>query len=144
MGILEDSESKPLSNAQWIVGDAANGSKSICGKFGKVVMRLRTDVQGNFKLNRLPPGEYWVTYVDPQDGESFLIRLDKGRRSSGRLELQIDQLKGLRYLVDIERYATKPMVLARDRARIAAWRRDGWRAKPVARAVAPSECRCRC
>jgi len=108
VGILEDSESKPLSKAQWIVGDAANGSKSICGKFGKVVMRLRTDVQGNFKLNRLPPGEYWVTYVDPQDGESFLIRLDKGRRSGGRLELQIDQRKGLCYLVDIERNATKP------------------------------------
>jgi len=71
-------------------------------------MRLRTDVQGNFELNRLPPGEHWVTCVDSQDRGSFLIRLDQGRRSAGRLELQIDQLKGLCYLVDIERNATKP------------------------------------
>jgi hypothetical protein len=106
--VLEDFEGKALSHAEVIVRDAANGPSCRCGRFGPVVKRLRTDGGGHFKLNGLHPRDYWVTYMNRENGESFYIRLQEGRSSRGPLELQVDHFGGLCYLVDVERNATKP------------------------------------
>jgi hypothetical protein len=109
--LLEDRDGNPLSNAEVIVRDAsknADGSECFCGRFGPMISHLWTDVRGRLDLRELRPGEYWITYMNQQDGESFYVSIEKGKKPRSPLELRIDQLDGRCYLIDVERNETKP------------------------------------
>ena len=108
---LMDAEGKILDNADLVIRDAskdAKGPDRYCSRFGPVIKRQRTNANGRVSLSDLSAGEYWLTYMDPKDGESFRISIRSGKRSRIPLELQLDRLGGRCYLVDVERNATKP------------------------------------
>jgi len=106
--VLEDADGNPLSKASITIRDASSGQDCRCGKFGPIVKRLRTDKRGHFELNELRAGDYWVTYRDSENGESFYIRIENGKASRDFLELELDHFGGSCFLVDVERNATKP------------------------------------
>jgi hypothetical protein len=111
-GALVDLDDRPIPNARLVIRDAslnASGPESCCGaRRGPVVKRIKTDKRGFFDLRGLKIGTYWVTYMDPKEGESFIVdvkELNKGER----FELGINHWIGsLCMTVDIERNATKP------------------------------------
>jgi hypothetical protein len=107
--VLQDVEGKALGNVDVLIRDATSGSDCRCGKFGGVNKRVRTDKAGRFELKGLAPGDYWITYMNQQHGESFYIRFEHARSLPGPLELQIDHLGEQCYLVDVERNSTKPL-----------------------------------
>lgn len=110
-GTLVDREGRPIAGAKLIVRDAAltaRGPEAWClTRRGPIVKKTKTDKRGNFDLKGLRPGEYWVTYMDRENGESFLLDV-KEVSSRNRFELMVDSYGGFCYLVDVERIATKP------------------------------------
>ncbi len=106
--VLEDFDGKPLRNAEVIVRDASNGEKCFGGRFGSIIGHFKTDKSGRLNLQRLKAGDYWITYMDPQKGESFLVSVGDARGPKEPLELQLDHFMNVCYLVDVERNATKP------------------------------------
>jgi len=108
VAVFEGLDGKALTNADVIIRDATAGTECRCGKFGKVVKRLRSDKKGRFKLRGLRPGDYWVTYMDQGNGESFYVRFEHGKSSPDPLELAIDRFGSQCYLVDVERNIAKP------------------------------------
>jgi len=109
--LLEDGDRKPLANAEVVIRDASqdtDGPECMCGRFGPMILHVWTDGSGRLSLGELQPGQYWITYMNRQDGESFYVSIEKGKRSHALLELQIDQLGGRCYLFDVERNETKP------------------------------------
>jgi hypothetical protein len=109
--LLEDADGKPLVNVEVIIRDAsknAAGPECFCGRFGPMIAHEGTDGRGRLDLAELRPGQYWITYMSQQDGESFYVSIEKGKRSRSPLELQIDHLGGRCYLFDVERNETKP------------------------------------
>jgi hypothetical protein len=111
-GSLVDSEDHPMLNAEIIIRDAsqkASGPEAPCNsRRGPVVKRIRTNEKGYFNLSGLQIGEYWVTYMDPKEGESFLINLTT-RKGGKRFKLGVDHWEGsLCYVVDVERNESKP------------------------------------
>ena len=68
---------QPLTDASIVVRSApATKRRSYCGAAkGKVVKKLKTDSRGQFELGALPAGQYWITYIHPEDGESFLVQI---------------------------------------------------------------------
>jgi hypothetical protein len=108
---LMDSEGEPVRHARLIVRTAAaearKGRRMFCGReIGEIILRRKTDANGHFNLKNLPEGFYWVSYDDAEAGESFLIELNKNSDSTPELELR--NLDGLCYLVDIEHDTTRP------------------------------------
>ena len=116
IAMFRDLDGKAIRKAEVVIRDATTGTDCRCGKFGRVVKQLRTDEAGHFNLKGLRPGDYWVTYMDQQDGESFYIRFEHGKNSSGPLELEIDHFGEQCYLVDVERNTTKPATAPKPRA----------------------------
>jgi len=109
--LIEDSDGKPLAHVEVIIRDAskeADGPECTCGRFGPIVSHVWTDGRGRLNLEELHPGQYWITFMNQQDGESFYVSIEKGERSRVPLELQIDHLGGRCYLFDVERNETKP------------------------------------
>jgi hypothetical protein len=109
--VLLSEEGQPLIRAHVLVRAASKdgtGPSAICGtKKGHVVAELTTDNLGQFELKGLREGQYWVTYLDDKDGESFLISIE-GQEHVKRLKLGLNSLSGRCYLVDIERNVSKP------------------------------------
>jgi hypothetical protein len=109
--LFEDRDGRPLSNAEVIIRDAsktAEGPECFCGRFGPMISHVWTDGRGRLDLSGLQPGQYWITYMNPQDGESFYVSIEKGKKPQSPLELQIDHFGGRCYLIDVERNETKP------------------------------------
>jgi hypothetical protein len=109
--LFEDRDGKALSNAEVIIRDAsktADGPECFCGRFGPMISHTRTDEHGRLDIGELHPGEYWITYMSQEDGESFYVSIEKGQRPKSPLQLQLDHFGGRRYLVDVERNETKP------------------------------------
>jgi len=109
-GILLNADDKPILNAKLIIRDAspsANGPAMYCARRGPVVLRTSTDGYGNFHLKGLHSGIYFITYMDPKEGESFLVEL-KGSNSSKRFRLSLFDDNGVCYVVDVEREVVKP------------------------------------
>jgi hypothetical protein len=109
--LLEDGDRKPLANAEVVIRNAANkadGPECFCGRFGPMISHIWTDGSGHLSLGELQPGQYWITYMNREDGESFYVSIEKGKRSNAPLQLQIDQLGGRCHLFDVERNETKP------------------------------------
>ncbi len=73
-----------------------------------MISHVWTDGRGRLDLSGLQPGQYWITYMNPQDGESFYVSIEKGKKPQSPLELQIDHFGGRCYLIDVERNETKP------------------------------------
>ena len=110
--VLLDANGVRLAKAEVIIRDAsknADGPECFCGHFGPIVSHLWTDENGRLDLGELQLGEYWITYMHRQAGESFYVSIDKGKASRTPLELQIDHFANRCYLVDIERNETKPI-----------------------------------
>jgi hypothetical protein len=109
--VIEDADGKPLANVEVIIRDAsknADGPECFCGRFGPMTSHVWTDGSGRLSLEGLNPGQYWITYMSQQDGESFYVSIERGKRSPSPLELQINHFGGRCYLVDVERNETKP------------------------------------
>jgi hypothetical protein len=109
-GVLLDADEKPIANAKLIVRDAStsvSGPKMYCARRGPIVLKTGTDRNGNFLLKGLRSGTYFITYMDPKQGESFLVEL-KGSDSSKRFHLTLFNETGVCYVVDVERQAVKP------------------------------------
>jgi hypothetical protein len=109
---LIDGDGKALAKAEVVIRDAskkANGPQCFCGRFGPIVSHLWTDENGRLSLDELQPGEYWLTYMDPQAGESFYVSIERGKSKRTPFELQIDHFANRCYLVDVERNETKPI-----------------------------------
>ena len=83
-------------------------NRSVPAGASALVSHLWTDGRGRLNLEDLHAGQYWITYMSQQDGESFYVSIEKRRRTPGPLELQIDHLGGRCYLFDVERNETKP------------------------------------
>jgi hypothetical protein len=109
--LFEDGDGKPLANVEVVIRDAskdADGPECSCGRFGPMISHVWTDGSGRLSLEELHPGQYWITYMSQQDGESFYVSIEKGKRSTSPLELQINHFGNRCYLVDVERNETKP------------------------------------
>jgi len=109
--VLTDFEGHPLANAKVVIRDAsakAEGPKAYCGRLGPIVMKLQADSKGVVDISKLKPGEYWLTYMDDKDGESFYLSIDPSVKSNKSLELSLNHLNGSCYVVDVERNVTKP------------------------------------
>lgn len=109
--LLEDRDGKPLSNVEIVIRDAsksADGPECFCGRFGPMISHVRTDIEGRLDLRELRPGQYWITYMSQEDGESFYVSIENGKRTRVPLEIQIDHIGGRCYLIDVERNETKP------------------------------------
>jgi hypothetical protein len=70
-------------------------------------LKTATDGHGNFHLKGLHRGRYFITYMDPKEGESFLVEL-KGSDSSKQFRLTLFNEIGVCYVVDVERQGVKP------------------------------------
>src|SRR5262249_16238195 len=105
--VLSDFDGKPIGKANVVIRDASRGVHGACGNFGDVVTTVTTNSNGRFQLSSLNTGIYWITYIDSKDGESFLVRIDPAAKSKHPLELSVDQLNGLCYLIDVERNKAK-------------------------------------
>lgn len=111
-GILVDLDDLPIKGARLIVREAspkAHGPEAICRtRFGHVVLKTKTNKKGYFDLQGLEVGLYWVTYMDPKEGESFLVQVTS-LEGDRRFELGVNHWSGsLCYAVDVERNETKP------------------------------------
>jgi hypothetical protein len=102
----------PIKNANLVVREAglkAHGPVAFCNtRFGHVVLKTKTNRKGYFDLQGLEVGQYWVTYMDPKDGESFLVRitsLEGGKRFELGVNHWIGSLCGV---PDVERNESKP------------------------------------
>jgi hypothetical protein len=73
-----------------------------------MISHVRTDIEGRLDLRELRPGQYWITYMSQEDGESFYVSIENGKRTRVPLEIQIDHIGGRCYLIDVERNETKP------------------------------------
>lgn len=108
--LLHDQDEKAISGARIIVRSAnpeAHGRRAFCStRLGPIVKKLRTDRQGSFDLKGLKQGMHWVTYVDRENGESFLIEVQGFHKEVP--VLAINHFGGRCYLVDVERNVTKP------------------------------------
>jgi hypothetical protein len=108
---LEDYERIPKVNAKIVIREAsaaAKGPETVGGaRKGRVVIRLKTGMRGEFIFPRLAPGRYWLTFVHPQDGESFYLEVTEGEGSEAMV-FRVGNFGGRCYLVDIERNVTKP------------------------------------
>jgi len=127
---LKDLYGKPVQGATLLIRDAspeARGPMTICSFFegtaerimrrGPIAKRLGTDRDGDFDLRGLRPGYYWVTYMQKDQGESFLLQLtDSKGRSRFNLVVGGYIRENRCYTIDIERNETKP---------------PGWRQVPV-------------
>jgi len=105
--VLLDFDGNPIKNAIVIIRDALKGVHGSCGNFGDVAKTTSTDSKGRFDLSLLKRGSYWITYMDEKNGESFLVTIDPKVGSKHALDLSIDHLNGLCYLVDVERNRAK-------------------------------------
>ena len=106
-GILVDLDNLPIKGARLIVREAspkAHGPEAICRtRFGHVVLKTKTNKKGYFDLQGLEVGLYWVTYMDPKEGESFLVQVTS-LEGDRRFELGVNHWSGsLCYAVDVER-----------------------------------------
>jgi hypothetical protein len=106
-GTLKDAEKNPISAAKLIVREARNGDdvQVPCGKKGKIVATIQTGRNGKFDVGALPAGSYWITFMDSDNGESFLVEIT--RQGGKNLLLHVNRLSGRCYAVDIERMQTK-------------------------------------
>ena len=75
---------------------------------GAIVREIRTDRRGRFTLAGLPPGTYWVTFLDATLGESFFVEIAPSPRAKP-FDLRLRAWHGMCYLVDIERNVTIPV-----------------------------------
>jgi hypothetical protein len=110
--LIEDRDGKPLGHVEVIIRDAsknAAGPECFCGRFGPIISHVFTDVHGGLDLRGLRPGHYWITYMNPEDGESFYVSIENGKRTRVPIQLQIDHVGGRCYLIDMERNETKPV-----------------------------------
>jgi hypothetical protein len=115
----EDGAFRPIANAKLVIRDAsatANGPEAFCGRKGPIMLTTSTDKRGNFRFKGLRKGTYYVTYMDPKDGQSFWVELGRSDATKKRLELPLNDSGGVCYVVDIERNVTIP---------------DVWGVKPV-------------
>jgi hypothetical protein len=111
-GKLVDLDNLPIRGAELVVRDASeksSGPKAYCAtRRGPVVMKIKTNSKGDFNLEGLKVGSYWVTYMDPKEGESFLVDI-KSLRGGKRFELGVNHWAISRcFTVDIERNESKP------------------------------------
>lgn len=101
----------PIPNAKLVVRDAspsANGPKTFCARKGPILLTTSTDKHGNFHLKGLHPGKYYITYIHPEDGQSFLVEIGRSDAANKRLELSLFSPGGACYAEDIERNVTIP------------------------------------
>jgi hypothetical protein len=106
----ETRANSPVANAQMIVRDAspnARGQDAICARRGDIVRRIQTDSDGNFDLKGIHAGRYWITYIHPEDGQSFLVSI-AGKQNKKRTELVTNNLNGACYVIDVEKNVTRP------------------------------------
>jgi hypothetical protein len=109
-GVLLTADEKPIPNARLIVRDAspsAKGPAMYCARRGQVVLKTATDGHGNFQLKGLHSGIYFVTYMDPKEGESFLVKLNSSN-SPKQFRLTLFDNIGVCYVGDVEREVVKP------------------------------------
>ena len=107
----EDGASRRIANAKLVIRDAsatANGPEAFCGRKGPIMLTTSTDKHGNFRFKGLRKGKYYVTYMDPKDGHSFVVELGGSDTTNKRLELTLNESGGVCYVVDIERNVTIP------------------------------------
>ncbi len=105
--VLLDFDGNPVGKASVVIRDALKGAHGRCGNFGEVAKTTSTDSKGRFDLSSLRPGSYWITYMDEKNGESFFVTIDPKVGSKHALDLSLDHLSGLCYLVDVERNRAK-------------------------------------
>jgi hypothetical protein len=107
--VLLDADGKPLKGVSIVVREAFGETElgTVWGApIGKIVRRGITDQHGNFGLRGLDGKQFWLTYDDSKDGETFFfVRQDKVNK---RVRLNINRLNGRCYLFDIEHNRTKP------------------------------------
>lgn len=109
-GVLLNVDDKPVANAKLIIRDAspsANGPKMYCARRGPIVLKTKTDGNGNFQLKGLRSGTYFITYMDAKEGESFLVKF-KRSNSRKQFHLTLFNEMGVCYVVDVERQVVKP------------------------------------
>jgi hypothetical protein len=117
-GVLLDKDDgegnqRPIANAKLLVRDAspsADGPEVYCGRKGRIVLQTSTDKYGNFRLKGLHPGKYFVTYMNPEYGQSFLVEIHRSNpfKPFKRFDLPMFNGDGGCYAVDIERNVTIP------------------------------------
>ncbi len=103
--------SLPIAKAKIVVRDAspfATGPEVYCARKGPVVLTTSTDKHGNFNLKGIHPGKYFITYMDAQKGQSFLVEIGPSEGSNKRLRLSLFSPGGECYAVDVERNVTIP------------------------------------
>jgi hypothetical protein len=111
--LLLDAGGHPLAKAKLVLRDAspsATGPTILCAKKGQVVRRIKSDRTGHINLKRVKPGRYWLTYMDKNHGQSFLIDINSTIPSdSEEAELAVARFDSNQcYLIDIERNTTFP------------------------------------
>ena len=102
---------RPIPKAKLVVRDAspsAIGPDTFCARKGPTVLTTSTDRHGNFHLKGIRPGKYYVTYIDPKDGQSFLVEFGRSDDANKRLDLSLFRPGGVCYAEDIERNVTIP------------------------------------
>lgn len=106
-------ERHPIPTARLIVRDAsasANGPEVYCARKGPIVLETSTDKRGDFHLKGLHPGKYFVTYMNAENGQSFLVEIHRSNpfKLLKRFNLPMFDGDGQCYAVDIERNVTIP------------------------------------
>jgi hypothetical protein len=102
---------RPISNAKLVVRDAsptAIGPETKCGRKGPIVMTTSTDKHGNFRLKGIHPGKYYITYLNSNDGQSFLVEFGSPDATKKRLKLSLFNPGGACWAEDIERNVLIP------------------------------------
>jgi hypothetical protein len=102
---------RPIANAKLVVRDAsptAIGPETNCGRKGPIVLTTSTDKHGNFRLKGIHPGKYYITYLNPNDGQSFLVEFGSSDASRKRLKLSLFSPGGACWAEDIERNVLIP------------------------------------
>jgi hypothetical protein len=115
-GVLMESEAeawpaRPIANAKLIVRDAsptAIGPETNCGRKGPIVLTTSTDKHGNFHLKGIHRGKYYITYVNAQHGQSFLVEFGSSEATKQRLELSLFSPGSACWAEDIERNVLIP------------------------------------
>jgi hypothetical protein len=134
-GRLENYDGSPIRKAKLTIRVASKNAKGPAVKplgyrRGPVVKTVRTDSTGSFRIPRLQPGEYWITYRHETEGESFLVQVS-GASNRGQLTLTINSWPGNACdVVDVERNALKPPDWGDGRALVASKKHRESEAKP--------------